>query len=139
VSSQTDPFAALQLVVNQLVGIVGKKRGIQLGKEVIVSDDETNDLHVSVQTVWVHPVFVTRGDPVEMMEHIFDEVSRYNEEREVRTKHAIQDLERKLRLSFRQMAELDPERLDTIVEEEFYMLQENTLLLEADRLPGEET
>jgi hypothetical protein len=115
-------FPQLQLVVDQLVGIVAKEKGFHVYKQVTVSAKETNDVHIDVSRILINPFFLTLGlggDPLAVVRHVFDVSLEFDAERQRRTLHAVNYLKHTLRSTIQKLREIDPTSLDEIIAQEY--------------------
>jgi hypothetical protein len=118
-------YSALQTVLDQLIAFDCKRRSkngtaFSVGKKVVVSAEETNDIHIDINRISIHPFYLTlghAGDPLKVVARAIDLSIEFDEERKRRTQHAINHLRWQLRLTLKQLSELDPNSAKEIVME----------------------
>ncbi len=118
-------FSLFQLVADQLVSIVGAELGNgsgpkSLGRRLLISDRETNDIHVDPCTIFLNPhYFVGSSTQKEVIKRVFALSEEFDSEREKHTRHAVNQLSWDLRITMKKLFDLAPEVLESIIREEY--------------------
>lgn len=108
-------------IAKRLAEVLSSKRGKPFRKEIIVEENCGGSIEVSRFRVVIDPFFLTEGNPVSTIEHVLDVSEEFDRRYERQTLSAIIDLKAKLRFCLRELSRLDPDSIQSIVEEELGM------------------
>jgi 23S rRNA maturation mini-RNase III len=123
-TNEEHDFSLFQLVADQLVSIIGAELGNgsgpkSLGRRLLISDRETNDIHIDPCTIYLNPYYFVSENQQAVILRVFALSEEFDSEREKQTRRAVNSLSWNLRITMKKLFDIAPGVLESIIREEY--------------------